>query len=69
MSVQCRDCYMTFYTGREEEIHVCDAPLRKRIAELERKQIVIQLPDNPGPMYDDLLIALEGFLKRINQEH
>jgi hypothetical protein len=60
---------MTFYTIREEETHVCAAPLRERIAELERKQIVIQLPDNPGPVYDDLLIALEAFLKKINQEH
>jgi hypothetical protein len=60
---------MTFFTGREEETHVCAAPLRKRIEELERRQIVIQLPDNPGPIYDDLLIALESYLKKINQEH
>jgi len=55
MAVTCEQCGHWSLSGE----HDCPAVRAKFMAEAYRKQIVIQLPDNPGPVYDDLLIALE----------
>ena len=64
MAVTCDACGHWSLSGE----HDCPAVWARHFKEANRPQLVIQLPDRPGPIYDDLLIALTRLADAIAAE-
>lgn len=67
MAITCEACGHWSLSGEHDCPVVWKHAIKEGISEAMHesgfKQIVIQLPANPGPIYDDLLIALEQLVK------